>query len=220
MASSVHIDWSQEDGMYIRILWGRLRSGVWDEYARYYSRQIEPITREMEGFRGRQLLRSVGTSDECVSVAVWDTFTAMQSYSRSQQRLEAVHGIEHLYTSEYWVHNFEIRSSTVQYPSSGFPYVRMLWGSLRLGRWDEYERYYNDHIEPVTQEMRGFRGRQLLRSVENSDEGISITLWDTLDSMQRYDMSPHRQEAASGIQHLYTGDFWVRKLEIKSSTIG
>ena len=98
-------------------------------------------------------------------------------------------------------------------------YVRMLWGKLRHGMWDEYEKYYNDHIEPVTREIGGFRGRQLLRSTENGDEGLSLTLWDTQEAMQSYDRSPNRQEAGKGMEHMYSGEYWVKHFEIRSSTI-
>jgi len=98
-------------------------------------------------------------------------------------------------------------------------YVRMLWGRLRQGGWDEYERYYNEHIEAVTQGVRGFLGRQLLQSTENPDEGMSVTLWDSLEALRAYATSPRRQEAARGIDHLYVGEYWVRNFEIRSSTI-
>ena len=98
-------------------------------------------------------------------------------------------------------------------------FVRMLWGRLRVGMWDEYESYYNEHIEPITQGIDGFRGRQLLQSTENPDEGMSITMWDSLDALRQYDLSRERQEAARGVEHLYTGEYWVRNFEIKSSAV-
>lgn len=98
-------------------------------------------------------------------------------------------------------------------------YVRMTWGRLRYGMWDEYEQYYNDHIEPITEGRPGFKGRQLLRSSENPDEGMIITLWDTLDELQAYARHPARQEAARGVEHLYTGEYWVRNFEVRSSSV-
>ena len=98
-------------------------------------------------------------------------------------------------------------------------YVRIVWGRLKLGVWDEYERYYNENMEPITQGIEGFRGRQLLQSTENPDEGMSITLWDTLEALRNYDRSPKRQEASRGAERFYVGEYWVRNLEIKSSTL-
>ena len=98
-------------------------------------------------------------------------------------------------------------------------YVRVLWGRLRQGMWDEYERYYSEHIEPVSRGMEGFRGRQLLQSTESPEEGMSITMWDTLEALRGYDADPRRQEVGKGVQHMYTGKYWVRNFEIKMSTV-
>jgi heme-degrading monooxygenase HmoA len=98
-------------------------------------------------------------------------------------------------------------------------YVRILWGRLRHGMWPEYEKHYNERIQSITQGLGGFQGRQLLQSTENPDEGLSITLWDSLEDLRSYDQSPGRQEAARAVEHLYTGEYWVRNFEIKSSTI-
>ena len=98
-------------------------------------------------------------------------------------------------------------------------YVRMLWGRLRPGMWNEYERLYNEHIEQITQGMSGFQGRQLLQSAENPDEGVSVTLWDSLEALRDYERSPRRQDATKLAENLYTGEYWVRHFEVKSSTI-
>ena len=64
--------------------------------------------------------------------------------------------------------------------------VRMFWGKLRLGKWEEYERYYNETVVPTTAKMKGFRGRQLLRSLENPDKGISLTFWENSQDLVNY----------------------------------
>ena len=96
-------------------------------------------------------------------------------------------------------------------------YVRVAWGRLKPGSWDEYERYYTEHILPVTQGMTGLNGRQLLRSSENPDEGISITMWDNLEALQDYDTNPQRWQGARNVEGLYTGGYWVNHFEIRSS---
>ena len=97
-------------------------------------------------------------------------------------------------------------------------YVRILSGTLRLGMWDEYEQWYYKNIEPLYSGLKGLHGRQLLRSMVNPDEGMSITYWDTIEDLQQYDRSPQRLEAAKGAEHLYTGEYSIRTFEIKSST--
>mgnify|MGYP003327655803 CR=1 FL=1 len=97
-------------------------------------------------------------------------------------------------------------------------YVRMFWGKLKLGMWDEYEKLYTENIEPLTEGIKGFRGRQLLRSTENPDEGISLTIWDTLEDMEHYRLSPRRHQLARQNDQLYSGDYWEKHFEIRSET--
>ncbi len=96
---------------------------------------------------------------------------------------------------------------------------RIFWGKLRLGKWAEYEHYYNEVVVPATANMQGFRGRQLLRSSENPDEGISLTYWETQEDMQRYVASEARADIANGASGMYTGEYWVKDFEVKSLSL-
>ena len=98
-------------------------------------------------------------------------------------------------------------------------HIRMVWGIVKKGMWDEYESYYNEHIEPATKGRQGFRGRQLLRSTENPDEGVSITLWGDYDALLGNVGSPERRETAKGGEHLYTGEYWAKNFEVMSTTL-
>ena len=70
-------------------------------------------------------------------------------------------------------------------------YVRVFWGRVRLGMWDDFVRHYNEKVAPVSEDMKGFRGRRLMQSTENPDEGASISLWETLEDMGNYERSPN-----------------------------
>ena len=95
-------------------------------------------------------------------------------------------------------------------------YVRVFWGRVKPGMWDEYERFYEEKVVPVSQHMRGFRGRQLMRSTENPDEGASISLWETIEDLGNYERSPERQQIALGSEPLYAGEYWIRHFETES----
>jgi heme-degrading monooxygenase HmoA len=98
-------------------------------------------------------------------------------------------------------------------------FCRILWGKLRPGKWDEYERFYNEVVVPGTAKMPGFRGRQLLRSSENPDEGISLTFWETTQEMEQYVASETRANIAKGAENMYTGEYWVKDFEVKSLSL-
>ena len=49
-------------------------------------------------------------------------------------------------------------------------------GKLRRGSWEEYSRIYHETVDDITKDTKGLCGRQLLRSTENPDEGLSVTM--------------------------------------------
>ena len=59
-------------------------------------------------------------------------------------------------------------------------FVRMVWGKLRPGSWNEYESHYKENVIGKAN-ITGLLSRQLLRSTEDPDEGISLSNWDTLE---------------------------------------
>ena len=95
-------------------------------------------------------------------------------------------------------------------------YARVLWGRLKLGRWDEYEKHYKETVVPASRRMRGFKGRRLLRSLQNPDEGLTVSFWETKADMDAYVSSAEREAIAQKGDELYTGDYWVKEFEIRS----
>lgn len=98
-------------------------------------------------------------------------------------------------------------------------HIRMVWGRLMRGKWAEYEQYFNERVlGSANPTVEGLRGRKLLRSSENPDEGISLSLWDSLEAMQKYEKSPQRQKSVKATEHLHVGDYWVKKFEVRLSS--
>ncbi len=103
-------------------------------------------------------------------------------------------------------------------------YIRMSWGSIRSGYWDDYRAYYNERVATSTTGVKGLQQRQLLRSTENTDEGISISLWDSMEDMTAYERSDTRKGLLQEADHLHQpwsyarGEYWVKHFEIVSST--
>ncbi len=97
-------------------------------------------------------------------------------------------------------------------------YLRIAWGKLHPGAWDEYERHYCERIVPSDKDFDGLLGRQLLRCAQNPDEGISFSVWDNLEDRAAYESSETHQAFAKEVDHLYQGDYWVKTLEFTQGT--
>jgi heme-degrading monooxygenase HmoA len=91
------------------------------------------------------------------------------------------------------------------------PYLRLTWGKLRLGAWDQYESMHKKTVEPTVKTIKGLQMRELLRSTEDPDEGISVTLWETEEDMNNYEGSELHQSIAKESEPLYRGEYWVKK---------
>ena len=65
--------------------------------------------------------------------------------------------------------------------------MRMTWGKLRAGTWQEYEQA--DCATVVGKEIPGLRGRWLAHDVHDPDGGFAVSVWDSLDAIQAYEQS-------------------------------
>ena len=99
--------------MFARVLSGKVKPGMWNDYERYYNEKVVPPTEKMKGFRERRLLRSLDNPDEAVSICVWETREDMENYVRSIERQTIVREAEKLFAGQYSVREFEIRISAV-----------------------------------------------------------------------------------------------------------
>ena len=96
-------------------------------------------------------------------------------------------------------------------------FVRMVWGQLRPGSWADYERHYHENVVNPPSPIKGLRERQLLRSTEDPDEGVSVSIWDTLEDLRSYETGEFRQKIAQEVENLYRGEYWVKHFEVADS---
>ena len=92
----------------------------------------------------------------------------------------------------------------------------MVWGKLRPGSWEEYAHHYHERVGGST-DVNGLGERQLLRSSEDPDEGMSVSTWDTVDDLLNYERSTFRQSLAQEVEHLYRGEYWVKHFEVAAT---
>lgn len=104
-------------------------------------------------------------------------------------------------------------------------YIRMVWGHLRPGRWEEYERYYREKVFPYNDKVDGLVSRSILRGIDSEDEAVSLSVWDTEEDLAAYELSNLRKQFADDIQRNYatswsyiTGEYWVRTFEVVDVT--
>ncbi len=100
-------------------------------------------------------------------------------------------------------------------------FVRMVWGHLRPGRWEEYEGYYREKVYPYNNKVDGLLSRSILRGIDGEDEAVSFSVWSSEADLAAYETSNLRKQFADDIQKNFatswsyiTGEYWVRTFEV------
>ena len=60
--------------------------------------------------------------------------------------------------------------------------MRITWGKLRSGCWQEYEQAYRATVADTA--VPGLRGRWLAQDVHDPDGGFAVSVWDSLDAAE------------------------------------
>lgn len=94
--------------------------------------------------------------------------------------------------------------------------MRITWGKLHPGSWDDYEKTYRATVVAKGQDTQGLRGRWLAQDTQDKDAGFAVSLWDSMTDMQAYEQSAlYQQEILPPLQPFFVGDFKTHRCEVK-----
>jgi len=93
--------------------------------------------------------------------------------------------------------------------------VRIIYGKLRPGTWDEYEQAYKDVMNQAG-EIPGLRARWLTRDVDNLDAGYSISLWEDEAAMRAYESGDFlKNTILPKLKPYFSGDYTTTHCEMR-----
>jgi len=94
--------------------------------------------------------------------------------------------------------------------------MRITWGKLRAGSWNEFEKAYNATVAAKGRTLKGLRGRWLLQDAQDKDTGFAVSLWDSQADMEAYEQSTlYRQGFAPALQPFFVGDYKTYRCNVK-----
>ncbi len=99
--------------MFMRINWGKIKHGCWDEYEEKYIRTANEQQEAVGGPVARWLLRDLDDEDAGYAVSLWNTEEEMRTYTTSgdvRKRIEKEFG--NLFTGEFSTKLCEVKHST------------------------------------------------------------------------------------------------------------
>jgi heme-degrading monooxygenase HmoA len=93
--------------MFMRVSWGRVEPGKWDEYQAAYQQGAARAGRS-EGMLAHRLLRDIDDPDTGYTVMVWDTLEAMEAYENSTNRATRLEPIQPFFPAAFVVNRLEV----------------------------------------------------------------------------------------------------------------
>jgi heme-degrading monooxygenase HmoA len=94
--------------------------------------------------------------------------------------------------------------------------MRITWGKLRPGSWNEFERTYTATVAARGATSEGLRGRWLLQDANDADTGFAVSLWQSAADMQAYERSDlYQKEFAPALQPFFVGEYKTYRCEVR-----
>ena len=97
-------------------------------------------------------------------------------------------------------------------------YVRMTFFKVKSGKIEELRELYNREVIPAHKSHKGIRFVHLLENVDDNDEGISVTAWDTKADLDAYEKSGSYETLVGLFREMYSAEPSLKSYEVTASS--
>jgi heme-degrading monooxygenase HmoA len=97
-------------------------------------------------------------------------------------------------------------------------YVRMTFFKVRSGKMDELRNLYVNEVIPAHANHKGLRFVHLFENMEDREEGISVTAWDTRGDLEAYERSGDYQKLVGRFKEMFIGESALKSYEVTASS--
>ena len=228
--------------MFMRLVQVKVKPESSENLAALYEERIVSELQKTPGCIYASLIRSTSNPDESISLTIWETAHDADAYEQSgafQQLIAAAQPyfsdssewkiqLSKDLTLEYTPVSEEpvVRSYTETTPSTerlslaeeGRLYIRILSVKVQPGKTEEFARIYHADILPVLRNVQGCRYAFLTEGVEERNEVISLTIWDSKEAADVYEASGLFKKLTRKVQHTFSELYqWKMAAERRSS---
>lgn len=96
--------------MIMRITWGKLKPGTWQEFEQAYDANV--AGKDVKGLRGRWLAQDANDPDGGFSVSLWETLEDMQTYEQSDfYRQQISPALQPFFAGQFTTYHCDVKHS-------------------------------------------------------------------------------------------------------------
>jgi len=230
--------------MYMRFLYLKINPEYQSLLVPFYNNSVIPELQNTEGCLFVGLVKSGQSMSDYVSVTLWRSKEQAETYDRGESYQKLMRQIKpYLSESTEWkVHlsdDLELRvNSTPEEPvrrgyqvTAGITpvgkdslspdelYVRLVSLKIQTGKLEEFRQIYAEEIVPVLQNYKGCRYIYLSESMQETNEVVSITVWDSKRDAEEYENSGTFGRLVDKVKHTFS-HFYQWKLELAKEQKG
>jgi len=94
----------------------------------------------------------------------------------------------------------------------------MTFFRLKPGKMVDLRELYNKEVLPTHKGHKGIRFVHLLESLDEKEEGISVTAWDTKADVEAYERSGDYEKLVAKFKEMYAEEPRLKSYEVTASS--
>lgn len=226
--------------MYMRIVETNIKNEKSTWLEKVYNERILPSLQETPGCLFAGLMNSIDSSNKYLSLTIWRSEKDAENYANSGDFTKNIERISPvLEESVEWkirlsksdILEYEpvaVNPVVKSYPISGdndpisdaMPvsnnYMRVLSLTLKPQYSDEFTQIYKENILPELEKVKGCKYAFLIEDSGKSNEVLSFTIWDNLDSILEYETNGRFHSFLESIRHTL-GELYQWKMSLEEN---
>jgi len=225
--------------MYMRIVQLKIKPETLSKFREHYDENIIPRFQEMAGCLYAGLIQSEHHEDECISMTLWDSQANAEAYEKSGFYKEHLRISQpYLSDSSVWRIQLSKELKLEYHPVEEEPvvksyallakkdakildqdktpmmYLRIVSVKIQPGKMEEFKQIYKEEIIPALRDVKGCRYAYSTESIEEKNEAISVTIWDSKEDAYEYERSGLFDELTDKLKHTFAELYqWKMALE-------
>jgi quinol monooxygenase YgiN len=222
----------------MRFLYLKINPEYQSLLAPFYNKMVIPELQKTEGCLFAGLVKSSESRSDYVSATLWRSRQQAEAYDNGPSYKKLMEQVRpYLAESTEWkVHlsddlELQYDSVTEEPISRGYKvtaeqapadtgmvddrdlYVRLVSIIIQPGKLEEFRKIYMKEIVPALQNYRGCRYIYLSESMQEENEVVSITVWDSKIDAENYENSGKFGELVDKVKHTFS-HFYQWKVEL------
>ena len=226
--------------MFMRFLLLKIEHRHIDDFKKFYEETIYPTLQNMPGCLFAGLISSPH-DNEFISLTFWEKLVQAENYEKegvfhsllqqarpylsesTEWKIHLSDNVELEYApiseepviKKYSVSAQKNSLEKFTFESSNM-FVRIVSAKIQDGKVEEFKRIYSEVLIPELKSVKGCRYVYLMESINEIDEFISLTIWDSKEDADIYESSGKFMELVDKIRHTFS-QFYLWKMALEKS---